>query len=577
MRAPPPARTAAGRGRVQDRPHRQRLTGDLVHDAAAAEDQCSMADMGHFLEIRGDHQNGEAALEGGIEQGIDLGLGADVHAGRGFLQDQQLLRDLEPTGDDHLLLVAAGERLGRPGRVAGPHAEAPAQPLRMPQLDDRPLPAEGVAAIGGGIEEHVLAHAQRHGQALAGAVAGDQADPFLHGGPGAAEAGGPAGQLHAAGIDRGQPEQRPADLLLAGAAQADQTDHLARAQGQRDGTDRADPQVAQLQGHGLGARRGAHEDLLGWPPDDHRHQLPGRGRRHQLAPHQPPVAQHGHLVRDLEHLVQPVRDVDHPGTAVAQAPQHVEQPVHLVGRQARRRLVQHQQPRLDRQRPGDGHQRALGPRQAGDARVRVDVAADRVQRRGGAAAGSAPVDQPGAAREALAHGHVLGHAHPLDQPQILVDEGDRLGRAGLRRPVPVGLAVEQDLALVEAVDPGQQLDQRRLAGAVLAQQRQDRAGADVEVDPVDRQRAAEALGDAGEAQQQRLSHARRLSGRRTQSWPSRRYACACPLPPLLGRQCRGAARGAQGSIAHPCRPWTFTAGLGPWQVSAAGAGAGRER
>ena len=48
-----------------------------------------------------------------------------------------------------------------------------------------------------------------------------------------------------------------------------------------------------------------------------------------------------------------------------------------------------------------------------------------------------------------------------------------LGRGGR---VQVGLALEQDLALVGHVDAGQRLDQGGLARAVFAEQRQDLAG-----------------------------------------------------------------------------------------------------
>ena len=134
-----------------------------------------------------------------------------------------------------------------------------------------------------------------------------------------------------------------------------------------------------------------------------------------------------------------------PGATVAQVAQDGEQPRHLVGRQAGRGLVQHDQLGLDCQRAGDGDQRVLGARKAGDARLRVDVAADGIERPHGAPPCCRPVDQPGSAREALTHGHVLGHRHPVDQAQILMDEGDRLGRAGAGRAVAIGLAAKQDL------------------------------------------------------------------------------------------------------------------------------------
>ena len=57
------------------------------------------------------------------------------------------------------------------------------------------------------------------------------------------------------------------------------------------------------------------------------------------------------------------------------------------------------------------------------------------------------------------------------------------------------LAVQADGAGVGLVEAGDDLDQRRLAGAVLAEQRMHLAGADVEADPVQRAHAGKRLGD----------------------------------------------------------------------------------
>ena len=81
-----------------------------------------------------------------------------------------------------------------------------------------------------------------------------------------------------------------------------------------------------------------------------------------------------------------------------------------------------------------------------------------------------------------------------------MDEGDR---QLVRRRVD-DAAAQADLAGVGAMDAGEDLDQRRLAGAVLAEQRMHLAGADVEVDSVERQRAGEALGQAGDLEQARV-------------------------------------------------------------------------
>ena len=287
--------------------------------------------------------------------------------------------------------------------------------------------------------------------------------------PGPSRASVRTRQHDAAAIDRGQPEQGPAHLLLPGAAQPDQRQHLAGAQGQRERPDLADLQLVQLQRDGPAAGLGAHEHLLGRPPDDHRHQLPGCRRRHRLAPHQPAVAQHGHLVRHLEDLVQAMGHVDHADIAPAQPAQDGHQPGHLVGRQAGGRLVEHDDLGLDGECPGDRDQGLLGPRQPAHPRIRIDHAADRGQCVARAVPCLPPADQSEPAREAQSHRHVLGDRHPVDQAQILMDEGDRLPLAGDRRAVLIVLPMHQNLPFVGLMDAGQHLDQGRLAGTVLAE------------------------------------------------------------------------------------------------------------
>ena len=69
-------------------------------------------------------------------------------------------------------------------------------------------------------------------------------------------------------------------------------------------------------------------------------------------------------------------------------------------------------------------------------------------------------------------------------------------------------AAKADLAGVERIDSGQNLDQRRLAGAVFAEQRKNLAGLEGHADVRQRFRAAEALEDAADLQQ--LARVRRL-------------------------------------------------------------------
>jgi hypothetical protein len=131
-------------------------------------------------------------------------------------------------------------------------------------------------------------------------------------------------------------------------------------------------------------------------------------------------------------------------------------------------------------------------------RRRIEGAADQCQRALGATLGVAPVDQTGTPRKTLRHADIFGHRHPFDQTEVLMDEGDFLRLVRTRRAMMVVLAAEADRPLVALVDAGERLDERRLARAILAEQSDDLALVDVERDRLQRQGAAEALGDVDE-------------------------------------------------------------------------------
>src|SRR5439155_3650196 len=123
---------------------------------------------------------------------------------------------------------------------------------------------------------------------------------------------------------------------------------------------------------------------------------------------------------------------------------------------------------------------------------------------------------------------VLGDGQVAEQVQFLVDEGDaaRLGVARAARLV-VGAGQDHPPA-VHRVDAAGDVHRRRLARAVLADQPQHLAGAELEADVVQYRDAEEALADLVELQQ-RLSH-RRTSRR----WRSASITAASRMtPPLM--------------------------------------------
>ncbi len=181
--------------------------------------------------------------------------------------------------------------------------------------------------------------------------------------------------------------------------------------------------------------------------------------------------------------------------AVAQGVEYVEEPRAVGGGEGGGRLVEHDELGAGGEGAGDGDERALGGAEAGDPGVGVQVPGDDPQGLVAALPGPPPGDQSAAAGVAGAQGDVLGHRHPRDEPEVLVDEGHVPG-CGMAAE---GMAGHRDLARVGPVHPGEHLDEGGLSGSVGAEQGEDAAAPDVEVDRVQREGAAEPLAQAAQA------------------------------------------------------------------------------
>ena len=178
------------------------------------------------------------------------------------------------------------------------------------------------------------------------------------------------------------------------------------------------------------------------------------------------IAKNGHSIGDAQDLVQTMGDIDDSDVAGAQSPKRLEQAFDIGLGKRRSRLVENEDVRLDRQRPADRNERPLGGRQGRDRGVGIEIAAHERERFGGGASHSRPRNEAGPrSRIAGLNRDVLCDRHPLDQPQILMDEGDRQRiRPRMGRPSSI-----EDVSGVGLVDPGQHFDQRRFARAVLSQ------------------------------------------------------------------------------------------------------------
>jgi hypothetical protein len=91
--------------------------------------------------------------------------------------------------------------------------------------------------------------------------------------------------------------------------------------------------------------------------------------------------------------------------------------------------------------------------------------------------------------------HVLVHGHGREELDVLERARDSPPDDTVRRRAQQALAVEGDLSGVRPVEPRDQVEERRLAGAVRSDQPGDLAGVDRERDVVDRHHPAETAAD----------------------------------------------------------------------------------
>lgn len=143
-----------------------------------------------------------------------------------------------------------------------------------------------------------------------------------------------------------------------------------------DWPDQADHCSLKLEPSGALALSRPPEYQRRFTPHNEENCLVGRGPPHHPLARNTAVAQHHHAVRDLEHLIEPVRNVDHADAVFAQTPERTKQAYHLVGRQTRGRLIENEYFRFGCEGTRDRDQRFLGSCQILDAQVRIDIGAD---------------------------------------------------------------------------------------------------------------------------------------------------------------------------------------------------------
>ena len=256
-------------------------------------------------------------------------------------------------------------------------------------------------------------------------------------------------------------------------------------------------------------------------------------------------AEHGDPVRAFEDVVQVVGDDHDPQASLGQAADEVQHLARLGHAESRRGLVEDDELRLPHDRFRHRDRLPLTAGQAGDRLPDRPQRGHReaVERLAGRALHARLVENHSGADALPAQEHVRDDVEVVREREVLVHDLDpELG--GVARAVDVHvLTLEADLALVERVDPGDGLDQGRLAGAVVADQRHDLAAANLEVDPVERLDGTERLRDAHTLEERRFSGAPwsrsgggDARGRPRRPWSPSRSPCRSRCPRCL--RCR---------------------------------------
>ncbi len=209
-----------------------------------------------------------------------------------------------------------------------------------------------------------------------------------------------------------------------------------------------------------------------------------------------PVAENSHPVDELEELLQPVGDEHRRHPAALQAADRGEERRDLVVGERARRLVEDQHAGVGRECPGDFDELLeVGP-QPPHRLVEVDVAVQAIEDLTGPRPCLPPIDPAPRARLARAKEDVLGDGEIRDDGPLLADGRDPGGDC-LRRVGEARLdAFEHDPSRVGVELARDHLQERGLAGPVLAAEAVHLARAQGEVRATKRVDAAEALADA---------------------------------------------------------------------------------
>ena len=219
------------------------------------------------------------------------------------------------------------------------------------------------------------------------------------------------------------------------------------------------------------------------------------------------VTQHRDAIAEPHHFVQPVRHIEDGAPGFPDFPQDSKQALAFLAGQRGGRLVHHIDARLGpggfQKGGGDADQHPIADAEACHLAARIDVVDAEAGERGSRSRRQAlPVDQAARSlRVCAAEKDVFGDRQRRHDVQFLMDEAQAVGEGGARAVDDDAPSVDGDLRPVRAGDARQDVDQRRLARAVLADKSMDFAGRKLERNAAQGRHAGIGLGDVAEGEE----------------------------------------------------------------------------
>ena len=175
-------------------------------------------------------------------------------------------------------------------------------------------------------------------------------------------------------------------------------------------------------------------------------------------------------------------DVEDPDVQRSGATDGGEQLAPFEVRQRGGRFVEDQQPSIDGQGAGEQSHRPLDRAECRGIAADIDLHAEAIEDSGDATAQRCPSDEPESLGCPVSEHHVLGDGEPGDDCQLLMLRGDAMALRVVGVAERTDRAPDRQRPGVRPEGTGDDPDQRRLAGAVLAEQGVHLARSDADAD-----------------------------------------------------------------------------------------------